>query len=68
MRCTMSFYFVKVMLFYCVLQLEGILSSCRDLDVLKLPFSFLWLAFCKYFSWLGLCSLSLLRWLFQNRK
>lgn len=65
MRRTMSFYF-KAMLFFCVLQLEGIRSSCRELNVLKWPFSFLWLSFCKYFCWLGRCSLSLLRWLCQN--
>lgn len=45
MRCTTSFYLIGVMLFYCVLQLGGKLSSCRDLDVLKVPFSLLRLAF-----------------------
>ena len=38
MSCTISFYFVKVVVFYCVLQLEGILSSCKDLDVQNYPF------------------------------
>lgn len=51
MRCTMSFYFVGVMLLYCVLQLGKKKSSSRDFDVQKyLLFYCGWHFDCKYLS------------------
>lgn len=41
-RCTMSFYFLGVMLFYCVLQLGGGKKKVAlEFDVQKYLFSFL---------------------------